>query len=224
MANLARYRNSKGEIYLNVASSGGVLEDFVNLDNNVFLRFIGIYPVVKLFVPEKYRAVFEQFFTAKRRATLLRHDCRSPLFFPENSVDHILRSHFLEHVYPSEAEKILKDFHRVLKPGSTLHVIVPDLEGLINEYNTSKQQGIQHAADALIGGTLLSSKTHGTLKFRLLEFFGGFGLQHHWMYDKASIQMRLLDIGFEILTQNLTPSANYRLNDSSIHLIGRKTL
>lgn len=222
MKNLDYYRNPKGQIWLNVASSSHVLEEFVNLDNHIFLRMLKIYPLFRRIIPKKYCELAHQYREAMRIALLVRHDCRKPLFFPDNSVDHILCSHFLEHVFPFEMEIIIQDFFRVLKNGATLHVIVPDLKKHVDKYLINYSNEQPRAADEFIKETILSRETRGSSKYRLLEFTGGFGLQHHWMYDHYSMASRLEDIGFEILDKNETPSKYYRLNDDSVHLVGCK--
>lgn len=44
-------------------------------------------------------------------------------FLPDNSVDHIISRHFLEHI--ENFDGLLKDIHRVLKPGGIKEVYVP---------------------------------------------------------------------------------------------------
>lgn len=44
--------------------------------------------------------------------------------------DFVYGHHVLEHVYPHEVKLALKEFHRVLKPGGTALMFVPDLEGV----------------------------------------------------------------------------------------------
>jgi predicted SAM-dependent methyltransferase len=156
------------------------------------------------------------------RSIFIKHNCRKPLPFPSDSVDHILSSHFLEHVFPSEAEKIIKDFHRVLKKGGTIHIIVPDIEFIVKEYLEAKDNGIQDAADKFIKRTILSRETRGSFKYRIVEFLGNLGLQHHWMYDKSSIILRLKKLDFKILEYYSSPSSNYRVGDNSVHLLVRK--
>src|SRR5262249_55162794 len=151
-----RLKNSQGRLWVNVASSIYVLEEFLNLDNHIFLAMADLYPTVRWMVPEKNRELFQRYYDLKRSGSLLRHDCRKSLPFPDNSIDHILCSHFLEHVFPVEVTEILHDFHRALKPGGTLHVIVPDLHGQVETYIKSRSQGRVDAADELVKETLLS--------------------------------------------------------------------
>lgn len=222
MENMKRLRNKKDQIWVNVASSVHVLEDFVNLDNHLFIRFTGIYPFIKKLLPGKYHPLFEAYRRAGEKTILRRHDCRKALPFPEESVDHILCSHFLEHVYPVEMAVIVADFVRVLKKGGTLHVIVPDLALLVRQYLENSEKGDAGAADQFVIDTLLSREQRGSSKYRFLELVGGFGLQHYWMYDSVSLVSRLTKIGFEVLPVNDSPSWDFRLHDGSLHLLVRK--
>jgi len=221
MRNIDNYRNSKGEIWLNVASSTQVLEDFVNIDNSIFLRFLTIFTYLPIFIPHKYRHAAKGYSAAQKKALLIRHDCRKPLFFYNHTVDHILCSHFLEHVFPIEMESILHEFYRVLKPRATMHVIVPDLQAQAEQYLIKNRNGEPLAADWFMNETMLGREST-SFKYRFLELLGAFGLQHKWMYDHSSIKKKLQDIGFEILAKNQTPSKLYRLNDGSVHVVACK--
>lgn len=218
---LDKLRNERGSIWLNVAASHYPLDGFVNLDNHIFLSALKL-SVLQLFIPDKNKALLNKYRQAVQQGAYVRHDCRKPLPVPDESVDHILCSHFLEHVYPDEALSILRDFGRALKPGATLHVIVPDLERQINAYLRAKRDGAITAADDLIDSTLLSTHTRGSLRYRVLEAFGGFGLQHRWMYDSDSASIRIKQLGFEVLPINTTPSSLFRKGDDSIHIVARK--
>ncbi len=56
-----------------------------------------------------------------------------------------------------------------------------------------------------------------------MEFGGGFGLQHRWMYDQASMEAKIAEIGFEIVPENETPSGEWRKDDGiSVHVVARK--
>lgn len=51
-----------------------------------------------------------------------------PLPYPDNSVEEIRASHILEHFTFCDAEKAVKEWVRVLKPGGRLRVAVPDVD------------------------------------------------------------------------------------------------
>ena len=219
--NPEKLRNDLGRIWLNVASSTGVLEGFANLDNSIFLRLLPLYPVLRFGLGAGHLALIQQYRDARAKAMLLRHDCRKPLPLPSAVADHVLCSHFLEHVSAAEVPPILADFHRVLKPGGTVHIVVPDLALQVAAYTSSR--GDPDAADAFVRGLLLRRESAGSLRFRILDFAGSLGLQHQWMYDGDSMAARLAAAGFDLLDRNDTPSGHYRLGDGeSVHVVGRK--
>lgn len=222
MTRLDQFRNSQGRIWLNVASSTYALADFANLDNHVFLWLARLPRALTRPLAKRHRDYVDAYRQAARAAPMIRHDCRKPLALPDGVADHILCSHFLEHVYPDECEALLRDFHRVLKPGATLHVIVPDIAAQIDDYIGSRNAGDPGAADALVKATLLTTERRGSVRYRVLEGFGAFGLQHRWMYDKQSIAVRIIGAGFEILDNNETPSRTFREGDDSVHVVARK--
>lgn len=56
------------------------------------------------------------------------------LNFKPNSIDFVYCSHFFEHIEDSIAENLLKEAHRVLKPGGTFRLVVPNQQFFIDEY------------------------------------------------------------------------------------------
>jgi SAM-dependent methyltransferase len=210
---------SRDGLFLNVASSTLMLDGFVNLDNHVFLALLAWPRVWRRILSPGHRAMVNAFETAMKSKQFVRHDCRRPLPFGPETVDHILCSHFLEHVFPNEATAILAGFHRVLKPGGTLHIVLPDLRQMATDYVSSTGPSHVSAADEFIEATLLSRPDPGSLRFRLMEFTGRYGLAHRWMYDRYSISSKLVEQGFRLLDTNNTPSAFFRKDDGSLHAV-----
>ncbi len=64
-----------------------------------------------------------------KRVNLLRR-----LPFAEGAFDVVYSSHVLEHFAPATAEALLRECHRVLKPGGILRTVLPDLETACREY------------------------------------------------------------------------------------------
>ena len=224
MRSLDKYRNKDGKIFLNVGSSTRVVDGFVNLDNDMFLHFGGLLAQFKGLLPKKYWETIDMFQIAKRKALLIQYDCRKRLFFPDGVVDHILCSDFLDYVFPEEMENILKEFYRVSKGGATLHVVLPNLRVMAEEYLQRNKKGESLAADWFLNATVLGRRSRGSILYRLIECLGFCGLQHRWYYDDLAIQQRLRDCGYEVLQANETPSKLYRLIDGphSFHVVARK--
>ena len=59
-------------------------------------------------------------------------------FIDNDSVDLIYSSHAFEYFDRVEAESVLLEWKRVLKPGGTLRLAVPDFEALTNIYRETK--------------------------------------------------------------------------------------
>ena len=181
MRSIEKYQNRDGNVYVNCASSTRVIEGFVNLDNDALLHF-GSWPArFKWLLPRQYWEAIDQWEIAKRRALLIRHDCRKRLMFHDAAVDHILCSHFLDYVFPDEMENILKDFFRVLKIGATLHIVLPDLRVMAERYLQRAENAEADAADWFLNITILGRQSRGSSIYRLIEYFGFCGLQHRWM-------------------------------------------
>jgi len=70
--------------------------------------------------------------------------------YDDNSVDEIYASHVLEHFGRHEFMDVLNEWNRVLKPGKSVYISVPDIDSAIDYYNK-----------------------HGDLKVLYGQFWGG---------------------------------------------------
>ena len=61
-------------------------------------------------------------------------DVRKGLPFADEVFDAVYCSHVLEHLPRQEASNLLRQMHRVSRPGGVIRVVVPDLETLAREY------------------------------------------------------------------------------------------
>jgi len=64
----------------------------------------------------------------------LRLDLRKPLPFPCNSVSEIYASHVLEHCYFPKIRQLVAECHRILVPGGTFKVVVPNARIYLEAY------------------------------------------------------------------------------------------
>ena len=68
---------------------------------------------------------------------MLNHDLRLGVPAADNSLDLVYHSHMLEHLSYVNGIQFIRECFRVLKPGGTMRVLVPDLELWINAYTSN---------------------------------------------------------------------------------------
>lgn len=78
--------------------------------------------------------------------------------FQDNSVDLIYSCHVLEHFPRRATQRVLREWYRVLKPGGTLRLAVPDFEACVKVYETTKNMAL--LLGHLVGGQDYPGNTH----------------------------------------------------------------
>lgn len=95
--------------------------------------------------PEWLNLDFAPTSSAVRQANLLD---RLPL--ADESATLVYTSHFLEHVPRALVPGFLRECLRVLRPGSVLRLVVPDLENMAREYLAMRETGAHDKADFVV--------------------------------------------------------------------------
>ena len=103
-------------------------------------------------------------------------------FFDTESVDLIYCSHALEYFDRHEARSVLVEWHRILKPGGTLRLAVPDFSALIKVYQSTGD--LDKIIGPLFGRMQIETPTGSQM------------LYHKTVYDQQSLSILLLQCGF----------------------------
>lgn len=100
-------------------------------------------------------------------------------FIESDSVELIYASHLLEHFGRHEFEAVLKEWYRVLKPGGTLRLAVPDYAACAKLFVAGKlENGVRDILGLMVGG-------------QKDEYD-----YHKMIFDEAFLSTTLTDIGF----------------------------
>lgn len=148
--------------YLNVGCGGGPHPDFINLDYGWI------------------------------RGLDLCWDITKGLPIKEGFIRGIFTEHVLEHIPFEDCGKILAEFRRVLEPGGTLRIIVPDAELYLDAYQRGKLGERINMPD----GTPASPEGHFDVTPMMVinRIFRGHG--HQYAYDFRTLKMMLENAGF----------------------------
>lgn len=126
---------------------------------------------------------------------VVRMNLSVPLPFADGQFSAVYSSHLLEHLYADHAARLLRECHRVLRPGGICRAVVPDLEALVTRYNQRKSEEDPDAAPRFMSEMMVHDRKPATgllgAYYRLTSFH-----QHKWMYDAASLESLFKAAGF----------------------------
>jgi len=101
--------------------------------------------------------------------------------YEDNSVDEILAKDVIEHFSFRNIEKVLREWHRVLKPEGLLTIQTPDFEQIVAKFNSGQ------------------IKTWDELSYWLYGAQDYPENHHKAIFTKAELQRLLEHIGFEVI-------------------------
>ena len=119
----------------------------------------------------------EQYCDLLGNHVFMHHDLSHSIPLKDQSADFIYSSHFLEHLFQRDAERLLTDCHRALKPGGIFRVSIPDLAYAISLYVRGEKEKM--LAD-----------------YFFVEDKDSFLARHKYMYDFELLKALLEKIGF----------------------------
>ncbi|EAW38397.1 hypothetical protein L8106_06339 [Lyngbya sp. PCC 8106] len=126
---------------------------------------------LKKISPERYQQYEKGIF---RQIKYLNVSQKFP--WSDDTFDNVYTSHMLEHLYPEEGLNCISEVFRVLKKGGVFRIVVPDLDLMIDNYNSNEPEPF------------------------LAEFFEATqrrdSNQHHWHYNEKLFHKILSEVGF----------------------------
>lgn len=119
----------------------------------------------------------EQYCDLLEKHVFIHHDLSHSLPLKDQTADFVYSSHFLEHLFKQNAERLLKESYRVLKPGGIVRICVPDLAYAVLLYSQGKKEQMLE-------------------NYFFVEDKESFLARHKYMYDFELLKNLLEKIGF----------------------------
>ncbi len=167
-------------VKVNLGSSLLVAPGWLNLDGALLALFAGWpAPVLRsLYRLAGIRAVLDEdeFIRVLRGNQFVHHDMTYGIPLPDESVDYVFSSHFLEHLTKAGGEQLMTETLRVLRPGGVVRILVPDLEQAIAAYGEGRKE---EALEGIFEGWELGDYA-----------------RHRYMYDYDLLAGMLERVGF----------------------------
>jgi len=119
-------------------------------------------------------------------------DVSRPLPLPDASFSYVFGEHQIEHLSEPAAERLLRELHRILRPGGVARLTTPDLQKIVAIYE-DRNAVVARAEYGryLDAGT---GKTHERPAQILNDFLLLWG--HRYVYDEEDLSARLVEAGF----------------------------
>jgi predicted SAM-dependent methyltransferase len=115
-----------------------------------------------------------------------------PIPYPDDAVDEICAIHFLEHLDQPTGMEFLRECCRVLKPGGTVGIVVPDTRLIVTEYLKNTGLAVEEPNS---GGRMRLMRDLDDVCAMFI--FSTVQESHHqWAYDEHTLQRAMSRAGF----------------------------
>lgn len=135
-----------------------------------------------------------------------------------NSCDGVFCSHVLEHLALEDFYKALRESYRVLKPGGTFRLVLPNLQKYMEEYQQALQTDDPQASVRFMQHTIVGTEYRAKGLKAIVEGIWG-NARHLWMWDPVSMQHALREAGFS----SVRPAIFQDSKDSMFELVEEKS-
>jgi predicted SAM-dependent methyltransferase len=176
-----RVRVAASPVKVNIGSGVEVADGWIHVDGGLHALFAGgPRPLLRWLHRSSsiMRGSIEQADYVRRLSEhrFIHHELEAGLPFDDDSVDYIFCSHVLEHFFRPDGDALLRELHRVLRPGGVARVCVPDLEHALRLY----AEGSKTAA----------------LEYFFVDGPAGYYHRHRYLYDFELLRDALTQAGF----------------------------
>jgi predicted SAM-dependent methyltransferase len=131
-------------VKVNLGSGLRVAPGWINIDGSLKTLMAGrpdfVIGLAYKFLTDNQAMSPEQFRAVLSNNIFVQHNLKYGIPLHDSSADFIFTSHTLHHFYRDEAQALLQDAFRVLKPGGTIRIAVPNLEYIFSLYQRGERE------------------------------------------------------------------------------------
>jgi predicted SAM-dependent methyltransferase len=143
-------------------------------------------------------------------------DLRYGIPFPDESVDRVYSSHLFEHLTYGQGQALLDECMRVLKPGGSISIVVPNARMFIEAYLSGQSLPAEY-----LGWEPANNRTTAIDAVNYVAYMAG---EHKYMFDQENLLHILTAKGFDrVAPRDFDPQTDLQERDfESIYAIGYK--
>ena len=169
------------ELRVNLGPGLSAVEGWINIDASLHALFSKFPRIVRKLLynvsaEAKKAYSLEEYLYMTGHCAFVHHNLLYGIPFPDETVDYLYSSHFLEHLYQNDAKRLMKEAYRVLKSGGYIRISVPNLEFALSLY--------------------LSGDREHALEYFFVPSSCRYFSRHHYMYDFELLCDLLRESGF----------------------------
>lgn len=173
-------------IKVNLGCGLALAPGWINVDASLNAMFAGpltwlIKLMYRISGANRYYTL-EQYTSILSENRFVFHDLARSLPFPDGSVDFFYSSHFFEHLFKADAQRLMRDCHAALKEGGILRIAVPDLEYAVEQYKAGKKRQMLE-------------------NYFFVDDLSSYLARHKYMYDFELLSEFLYQAGFRSVTK-----------------------
>ncbi|MBX7151373.1 methyltransferase domain-containing protein [bacterium] len=129
-------------------------------------------------------------------STIIHHDCTYGIPLDDNIVPAVYSSHFFEHLSKTQAQSLLSECYRVLKPNGIIRICVPSLDEEVTRIKSALQT---YPQDVTMLQRFVTTDIVG---------FNSYYSNHRWMYNFYEMKSILESAGFSQISEKPFKSGN----------------
>jgi len=120
-------------------------------------------------------------------------DATKPFPFRSGSFDYVFSEHQIEHIAFNDALKMLRECHRILRPGGKIRIALPSVDRLLELFESSNTE-VQQKYVTIRTKECYPDVQNANPCFAINAAFMNWG--HRFLYDRATLKSLLQEIGY----------------------------